>query len=53
MARVVRRLLRIRWLAWELAFRLMFLIALFKNPRRRAAARRRRARSLARGSRAG
>jgi hypothetical protein len=49
----MRSLLRIRWLAWELAFRLMFLLALFKNPRRRAAARRRRARSQARVSRAG
>jgi len=48
----MRNLLRIRWLAWELAFRLMFLVALFKKPRRMAAARRRRRRSPARGSRA-
>jgi hypothetical protein len=52
---VVRSLHRIRWLAWEVAFRLMFLLALFRKrkPRRIAAARRRRARSPARGSRAG
>jgi len=41
----VRSWVRIRWLAWELAFRLMFLLALFKKrkPRRIAAARARRA----------
>jgi len=30
---VVRSWVRIRWLAWELGFRLMFLIALFKKRR--------------------